>query len=74
MIILIFIFTNHFYLRMGYNLPKKFSESELLINPIRTDFSNNGVQTIIRFIMCSRNFINQNKNEKLYCEKCYILR
>ena len=65
--------SNHFYLRMGYNLPKKFSESELLINPIRTDFSHNGVQTIIRFIMCSRNFINQNKDEKLYCEECYIL-
>ena len=26
---------NHFYLRMGYNLPKNFAESELLINPMR---------------------------------------
>ena len=24
---------NHFYLRMGYNIPKTFSESDLLINP-----------------------------------------
>ena len=64
---------NHFYLRMGYNLPKNFSESELLTNPLRYDIVNNGVQTIIRFIMCSRAFINKNKNTLFYCEKCNIL-
>ena len=64
---------NHFYLRMGYNLPKKFSESDLLTNPLRNNIINDGVQTIIRFIMCSRHFINSNKNTLLYCEKCNIL-
>ena len=64
---------NHFYLRMGYNLPKKFYDSDLLTNPLRSDILNDGVQTIIRFIMCSRNFINSNKNTLLYCENCNIL-
>ena len=64
--------SNHFYLRMGYNIPKKLSESELLINPFTYDI-NKGVQTIIRFIMCSRKFINKNKNIELYCEKSFIL-
>lgn len=64
---------NHFYLRMGYNLPKNFAESELLTNPIRDDIINDGVQTILRFIMCSREFINQNENTLFYCEKSNIL-
>ena len=63
---------NHFYLRMGYNIPKTFSESDLLINPFTYDI-NNGVQTIIRFIMCSRNFVDRNINNELYCEKSHIL-
>jgi len=64
--------SNHFYLRMGYNIPKQFSESDLLKNPFTYDITK-GVQTIIRFIMCSRKFVNSNLNNDLYCEKCYIL-
>tara|TARA_B100001250_G_scaffold383673_1_gene377817 strand:- start:1647 stop:2903 length:1257 start_codon:yes stop_codon:yes gene_type:complete len=64
---------NNFYLRIGYNLPKTFADSESLINPLRTNIIKNGVQTIIRFIMCSRNFINSNQNTLLYCENCNIL-
>ena len=64
--------SNHFYLRMGYNIPKVFNESELLVNPFTYDI-NKGVQTIIRFIMCSRKFVEKNIKTELYCEKCYIL-
>ena len=64
---------NQFYLRMGYNLPKNFADSDLLINPISTNILNTGVQTIIRFIMGSKNFINSNQNTLLYCENSYIL-
>ena len=64
--------TNHFYLRLGYNIPKKFSNSNLIKDPFTYDI-NQGVQTIIRFIMCSREFINKNITNELYCEKCYIL-
>ena len=64
---------NNFYLRIGYNLPKKFADSDLLINPLRTNIIKNGVQTIIRFIMGSRKFIDSNQNTLLYCENCNIL-
>ena len=64
---------NNFYLRIGYNLPKIFADSDSLINPLRTNIMKNGVQTIIRFIMGSRNFINSNQNMSLYCENCNIL-
>ena len=63
---------NHFYLRMGYNIPKIFSDSNLLVNPF-THNINNGVQTIIRLILCSKNFVKNNLNTELYCEKCNIL-
>ena len=66
--------TNHFYLRMGYNLPKKFHTSSMLKNPFRCNIIKNGIQTIIRFIMCNRKFIDTNSNNlKLYCEECHIL-
>jgi hypothetical protein len=64
--------TNHFYLRMGYNLPKKFSDSNMLFNIFNYNINKKQVQTIIRFIMCSRNFINKNTFD-LYCEKSHIL-
>ena len=64
--------TNNFYLRMGYNLPKKFSDSNMLFNIFNYNINNKPVQTIIRFIMCSRNFINKN-TLNLYCEESYIL-
>ena len=64
--------SNHFYLRMGYNIPKTFSSSDSLINPFTYDI-NKGVQTIIRFIMCSRKFVENNVNTQLYCEKCNVL-
>jgi len=64
--------SNNFYLRIGYNIPKVLCESELLINPFTYDI-NNGVQTIIRFIMCSRKFVEKNINIQLYCENCNIL-
>ena len=65
--------TNNFYLRMGYNIPKKFSESDALKNPFRSNIKENGITTIIRFILCSREFVEKNKDIDLYCEKCYIL-
>ena len=63
---------NHFYLRMGYNIPKIFGESDLLVNPFTYNI-NNGVQTIIRLILCSKNFVKHTLNTELYCEKCNIL-
>ena len=63
---------NHFYLRMGYNIPKIFSDSNLLVNPFTYNI-NNGVQTIIRLILCSKNFVKNNLSTELYCEKCNIL-
>ena len=65
--------TNNFYLRMGYNIPKVFHESDLLKNPFNCNIETNGIITILRFILCSRDFIIKNKDIDLYCEKCNIL-
>jgi len=64
--------SNNFYLRIGYNINNIISTSTSLVNPFTYDI-NRGVITIIRFIMCSRNFVNQTLHTELYCEKCYIL-
>lgn len=64
---------NNFYLRLGHFLPKSFHNSEWLINPFRTNIIKNGIITIIRIILFSRNFINLNHNIEIYSEKCYIL-
>ena len=65
--------TNNFYLRMGYNIPKVFHESTSLKNPFSSDIKKNGIITIIRFILCSRKFVENNINSDLYCNQCYIL-
>ena len=63
--------TNNFYLRMGFNIPKRFCESECLKNPFNCNIEEEGVITIIRFVLCSRKFIEC--NSRMYCEKCNIL-
>jgi len=65
--------TNNFYLRMGYNIPKIFHESKSLKNPFLSNIQNTGIITIIRFILCSRKFVERNMNCDLYCNECYIL-
>jgi hypothetical protein len=64
---------NNFYLRPGHFLPKKFHDSNWLINPFRSDIIKNGIINIIRILLFSRNFINLNHNIEIYSEKCYIL-
>ena len=64
---------NNFYLRCGHFLPKTFHNSEWLINPFQSNIKKNGIITIIRIILFSRNFINLNHNILFYSEKCYIL-
>ena len=65
--------TNNFYLRMGYNIPKIFHESKSLKNPFNCNIETNGVITVLRFILCSRDFIIKNKDIDLYCNECNIL-
>ena len=64
---------NNFYLRMGHFLPKTFHNSDWLFNPFKSNIKKNGVITIIRIILFSRNFIDLNHNILFYSEKCYIL-
>ena len=65
--------TNNFYLRMGFNIPKVFHESDSLKNPFNCDIENTGILTIIRFILCSRDFVEKNRDRDLYCNECNIL-
>jgi len=64
---------NNFYLRTGYFLPKKFHDSKWLVNPFIYNIRKNGIITILRILLYSRNFINKNNNIEFYSEKCYIL-
>lgn len=70
--------TNNFYLRIGYNLPKVFSDSKCIFNPFTTNILDTGVTTIVRFLCCNKSFLKPFYNTKhslfnLYCEECNIL-
>ena len=64
---------NNFYLRLGHFLPKNFHQSTALKNPFTSDILKNGIITVIRILLYSRNFINICNYKNFYCNKCYIL-